>query len=108
MRGSELEANIVPSATGADGFLAAAGPDVGQAATDAGKGRIDAAVVREEHVASVVPRLQSEQDDRGQPGQEGQEGAEVDGDLHGREVRKRRDAPAGGRTRLGFKPGRAA
>jgi hypothetical protein len=45
--GSELEANIVPSAAGADGFLAAAGPDIGQAAADAGKGGIDAAVIRE-------------------------------------------------------------
>jgi hypothetical protein len=71
--GSELEANIVPSATGADGLLAAARADIGHVATDTGKAGVDAAVIRKEHVTSVIPGLQSKQDDRTEAGQEGQE-----------------------------------
>jgi hypothetical protein len=55
---SELEANIVPAATGADGLLATARADVGHVATDAGKGGVDATMVRKEHVTAIVPRLQ--------------------------------------------------
>ena len=83
MGDSELEANIVPAATGADGLLATAGADIGHVATDAGKGGVDAAVIRKEHVAAVIPGLQAEEDDRAQAGQEGQEDGEVDGLQHG-------------------------
>jgi hypothetical protein len=76
---SELEANIVPAATGTDGLLATAWTDVGYVATDAGKGGVDAAVVRQEHVAPIIPCLQAKQDDRAQAGQESQEDGEIDG-----------------------------
>jgi len=66
---SELEANIVPSATGAGGLLATARTDIGHVATDAGKGGIDAAVIRKEHVSPVIPGLQAEEDDRAKAGQ---------------------------------------
>jgi hypothetical protein len=76
---SELEANIVPAAVGANGLLAKAGTDVGHIATDTGKCGVDAAVVRQKHVAAIVPCLQAKQDDRTQPGQESQEDGEIDG-----------------------------
>jgi hypothetical protein len=60
MEDSELEANIVPAAVGANSLLATAGTDVGHVATDAGKGGIDAAVIRQEHIAAVIPGLQAE------------------------------------------------
>jgi hypothetical protein len=79
VKDSELEANIVPAAVGANGLLAKAWPDVGHVATDAGKGRIDTAVVRQKHVAAIIPCLQAKQDDRAQAGQESQEDSEIDG-----------------------------
>jgi hypothetical protein len=67
---------------GADRLLAKPGADIRHVTTDAGKGGIDAAVIREEDVAPIVPSLQAEKDDRSQPGQEGQEDGEIDGLQH--------------------------
>jgi hypothetical protein len=82
---SELEANIVPSATGTSRLLATAGADVSQAAADAGKRGIDAAMVGQQDVSTIIPSLQAEEDEGGQAGQEGEEDGEVDGLQHGDE-----------------------
>jgi hypothetical protein len=68
---------------GTDSLLATAGSNIGHVATDAGKGGINATVVRQEHITPVIPCLQSEEDDRAQAGQEGQEDGEIDGLEHG-------------------------